>query len=192
MHKIKSLCLASALCLAMSHANAAIVTWNISTTFQDLKGTVTFNNAPIASLTDGAYDGSDTHIYGATISLTSVALGINHLINNAIFQPLTNTFDNKHIDSCWPCNVSSNLGLINLSFDPRSDQGNPAVGASSYYLYVNAPGTSMDGTFRWAFNDAAGQNNSNLGNNVPEPAGLALVGLGLLGLIGTRRKLAKS
>lgn len=186
--KLKPLLLAAAMLLPLSQAQAAMVTWDIATTFQDLKGTVTFDNAPIAGLIDGAFDGNDTHIYGSTLRLSSVVLGINYVDTNAYFQPLTNTYDNKHIDSCYSCSVSSNLGQLSFAFTPDSDQGNPAVGAASYRLTVNGAGT-LNGVYRWAFNDAGGQTNSNL---VPEPSALALVGLGLLGLVATRRKSVQS
>ena len=189
-HKLKSLLLASTLALSVSLANAATVTWNIVTTFQDLKGSITFDNAPIAGLVDGAFDGNDTHIYSSILKLSSVNLGINYTNANAYFQPLTNTYDNKHIDSCYSCNVASNIGSIALTFSDNSDQGSPATGVSDYYLFVSGTQT---GTYRWAFSDDSGVNNgTNIPtNNVAEPSALALLGLGLLGVMGTRRKFLK-
>jgi PEP-CTERM motif len=179
---LKSSLISAAVLLSAAQAHAGVVTWDIITTYQDLKGTITFDNAPIAGLQDGLYDANDTHIYGATLKLTSASLGINHTIANATFQPLTNTYDNKHIDSCYTCTVSSNVGNITLGFYSQSDQGNPAVGASSYHLYVNG-----STNYRWAFSDAGGQNNTNL-NTVPEPSALALGALALVGVAVASRK----
>jgi PEP-CTERM motif len=183
---LNSLLVSAAVLLPAAQADAAVVTWDIVTTFQDLKGTVTFDNAPIAGLQDGAYDGNDTHIFNAVLTLTSASLGINYINNSAYFQPLTNTFDNKHIDTCYPCGVSSNAGNISLTFSPNSDQGSPAVGASSYYLYVNGAGF-QNAAYRWAFSDTGGQNNTNL-SNVPEPSALALAALTLVGVAVAGRK----
>jgi PEP-CTERM motif len=186
---LKSSLLSAAVLLSAAQAHAGLVTWDIVTTFQDLKGTITFDNAPIAGLQDGLLDPNDTHIFGATLKLTSANLGINYTDTNALFQPLTNTYDNKHIDSCYTCTVSSNVGNITLGFFSQSDQGNPAVGASSYYLYVNGGGYSNT-YYRWAFSDTGGQNNTNL-NAVPEPSALALGALALVGVaVASRKRMA--
>jgi len=182
--KFKNILFATALLLASNTISAATTTWGIVTTYSDLVGSITFDDSPISGLSDGDYDASDTHIFGATLTLTSSLLGINYLDTNATFQPLTNTFDNKHIDSCHSCTVSSNIGNIGLTFSANSDQGNPANGVSEYWLTV-----AGDNSYRWAFTDGSGVNNdTNIPSSVPVPAAIWFMGSGLLGLMGFSRK----
>jgi len=185
--KFKNILFATALLLASNAISAATTTWGIVTTYSDLSGSITFDDSQISSLSDGDYDANDTHIYGATLTLTSSLLGINHVDTNAFFQPLTNTFDNKHIDSCWGCTVASNIGSLYLSFGPQSDQGSPATGVSEYWLNV-----AGDTSYRWAFTDGSGVNNgTNIPSSVPVPAAIWFMGSGLLGLMGFSRKSKK-
>mgnify|MGYP000633196763 CR=1 FL=1 len=161
-----------------SNAYSAIVTWGIVTDYQGLNGNITFDDTLITGLSDGDYDPNDTHIYNVTINLTSAILGVNDTFTNKFFQPLTNTFDNKHIDSIL---TLSNNDV--LKFWPDSDQGSPAVGVSEYWLYVNG-----NSAYRWAFTDDSNVNYDTNLNQVPIPAAAFMFAPALLGFMGLRRK----
>lgn len=173
--------------LLASNAMAAPVTWGIVTDYYDMNGTISFDDAPIAGLSDGDFDGSDTHIYNATLNLLSTDLSIDHT-QIVYFQPLTNTFDNKHIDTAVS-NVASNLGSLSFLFYPSSDQGSPAVGVSEYWLSVNG---SYSGGYHWAFTDDGGANNGTNLSPVPVPAAAWLFGSALLGFAGWSRRKHKA
>lgn len=182
MKKLQLATAVTALVLSTS-ANAAMITWDIVTTYSDLAGTITFDDTPISGLVDGALDTNDTHIYGATLTLASSVLGINYTNTDTLFQPLTNTYDNKHID--YAVDTNSNAGSISLLFSANSDQGSPAIGVSEYWLTVNG-----DSSYRWAFTDSDGVNgDTNIPpSTVPVPAAVWLFGSGLLGLVGMARR----
>lgn len=180
----KNLLLASVLLFTSGSSFAGLITWNIVTNYNDLKGTITFDDTAIKGLTDGAYDSNDTHIYNATVTLLSSLLNINQTFTNVMFQPLTNTFDNKHIDSSFT--VTSKIGTTRFDFSSGSNQGNPAKGISEYWLYVD-----NINSHRWAFVDNAGVNNNTNLKPVPAPVPLSLLAICLVGL-GLARRFAQA